>query len=99
VVEDGGDQAINRLSAGQMVQVVIDHPHHNGVWVLASVRCRRVDPAEIGAVRQVPVWMQNSVVSGSPEQVRASTCRRLPMLMIREEAVGQAEHTVASPEG
>jgi len=99
VVEDGSDQAINRLGAGQIVQVIIDHPQHHGVLVSASVRCRRVDSAEIRAVRQVLVWMQNSVAPGSPKQVRASTGRPYPKLMTQKETVGLTEHALATPEG
>jgi len=55
VVQDSVDEAADRIGVRNVVHVIVDHPHCDGVAIFSPVRHRRVDTAEVGAVRQRPV--------------------------------------------
>jgi hypothetical protein len=87
---DGGRHGKSTRATGN------NHRHHNDAGAFGSVRCRNIDAAEVGAVRQMLVWMVNGVDLNCPKQVRASTRRHLPKLMTRKESVGSPEAEMRS---
>ena len=70
VVQNSSDEAVDRIGVRNLVHVVVDHRHYDGVAISSPVRGRRIDAAEIRTVRQRSVRFQDGIAAGSPEQIR-----------------------------
>src|SRR5207249_9514753 len=84
-IEDGGDQAVQRLGVGDVFQAVIDDADHHPVTLLPPVLRGGVNAAEIGAVGQAFFHIQTCILARAPQQIRARRSGCPPEFVTGEE--------------
>jgi hypothetical protein len=76
MVQNGGDQTIERLRLSYTFQSLLDHAHPNAIGLLAPIPLRRIAVAQIRTVRQFFLTLQPQMFLAAPTAGR----RRWPGL-------------------
>jgi len=92
VIENGGDESVDRLGIGDAIQAVVDDAHLYAVALASPILLGWVDAAQIGAVRQLLLTRKARVLLDPPEQISSGLARLVPKREAEKLPVRQAQH-------
>jgi len=84
-IQNRGDQAIDRLRSGHILQTIFDHAYRDRVAVVAAVRDGSIHTTEVGAIGEAPVHLQARILADSPEQFGTRPRGLLPKFVAGEK--------------
>src|SRR5579859_1235407 len=92
MIQNGGDEPVDRLGVGDAVQAVVNDAHLHAVGLASPILYGWIDTAQIGTVRQSLLADQTYVLFDPPQQIGPGLPRKIPQLEAEEQSISQAQH-------